>query len=109
MTTKLLPPAPADEEYRLPDCEARWAATLALMTGHAQACCEAHRQGMARKIAAHLHELGACEGLSFHFQALLASLHGRWVALAAPAAELATGLPTRAQAAAWLPLPETVQ
>jgi hypothetical protein len=105
MTAIWTNPAPADEEYSLPVAEAQLAATLALMTGHAQACCEAHRHAMARKIVGHLAELGRCDRLSFHFKALLASLRGRWVAQCAPE-EVQALPPVQTRFIAWQGAPK---
>lgn len=66
---------------RLPTAEAVLAATLALMTGHAQACCEEHRWVMLRKIVANLHLLAHHPGLSAGFKAVAGQLHAMWARL----------------------------
>lgn len=63
---------------RLPTAEAVLAATLALMTGHAQACCEEHRWVMLRKIVANLHLLAHHPGLSAGFKTVAEQLHAMW-------------------------------
>ena len=106
-------PVSADEEYALPGVEALLAGTLALMTGHAQACCDGHRDAMARKIAAQLGWIGELQGFTPHFRTVLGTLQARWLQQA--------GLPddAHAQAAAlsaaeqhralWLRAPEVLQ
>ncbi|GAA4429296.1 hypothetical protein [Acidovorax lacteus] len=108
-------PVSADEEYALPGVEALLAGTLALMTGHAQACCDGHRDAMARKIAAQLGWIGELQGFTPHFRTVLGTLRARWLQQA--------GLPddagAHAQAAAlsaaeqhralWLRAPEVLQ
>jgi hypothetical protein len=69
----------ADEEYELPCSEALLAGTLALMTGHAQACCGPHRERMAEKAAASLLTLSQHPLMSPGFRSLAWSLHGRWM------------------------------
>jgi hypothetical protein len=68
----------ADEEYSLPCAEALLAGTLALMTGHVQACCDNHRALMARKITANLAQLAEHPLLSPAFRAMLWNLRTRW-------------------------------
>lgn len=67
-----------DESYVLPGGEAVLASTLALMTGHTQAGCCAHREAMAAKIVSNLNALSQDPLLSPGFQALLWSLCQRW-------------------------------
>lgn len=67
-----------DESYTLPSGEAMLAGTLALMTGHTQAGCRAHREAMAAKIVSNLNTLSQDPLLSPGFQALLWSLRQRW-------------------------------
>jgi hypothetical protein len=67
-----------DEEYQMPCAEALLASTLALMTGHAQACCDDHRTLMAARIAGNLAQLAEHALLSPQFKTLLWSLRGRW-------------------------------
>ncbi len=72
-------PRHADEEYGMPCAEALLAGALALMTGHAQACCAAQRELMARKVADNLQLLAGHCGLSPDFRALLSRLQHHWV------------------------------
>lgn len=67
-----------DEEDQLPCAEALLAGTLALMTGHAQACSEGQRQLMATKIVSNLSQLTEHPLLSQPFRAALCNLHVRW-------------------------------
>ena len=66
------------EGQRLPSAEAVLAATLALMTGHAQACCEEHRWVMLTKIVANLHLLAQNPGVSPGFKAVIEQLYAMW-------------------------------
>lgn len=79
-----------DQEYRLPCAEALLAGTLALMTGHAQACCEDRRRLMGARIVSQLDQLAQHGRLSPVFRAALANLRTHWEVLqqrdAAPAA-----------------------
>lgn len=68
----------ADEEYGMPCAEALLAGALALMTGHAQACCAGQRGVMARKVADNLHMLARHSALSPEFRTMLAKLQQRW-------------------------------
>lgn len=68
----------ADEEYGLPCAEALLAGTMALMTGHAQACCEGQRALMARKVADNLQLLSRHAALSAPFRAMVVNLAQRW-------------------------------
>lgn len=74
----------ADEEYQLPCAEALLAGTLALMTGHAQACCEAHRQRMAHKIVENLAQLSEHPILTPQFRTALYNLRGHWQQMQQP-------------------------
>lgn len=67
-----------DEEYHLPCAEALLAGTLALMTGHAQACCDNNRQLMNAKIISNLSQLAEHALLSPQFRAALRSLRAHW-------------------------------
>jgi hypothetical protein len=67
-----------EEEYTMPCAEALLAGTLALMTGHVQACCDDHRILMARKIASHLSVLSEHPLLSPQFKTMLWNLRERW-------------------------------
>ena len=71
-------PATLDEEYTLPRAEALLAGTLALMTGHAQACCDNHRGLMSQKIVSNLTQLAQHAPLSPSFKTMLWNLRGRW-------------------------------
>jgi hypothetical protein len=72
-------PAPQhDEEYTMPCSEALLAGTMALMTGHVQACCGAHREAMAGKIVSNLTALAEDPMLSPDFKTLLWALRQRW-------------------------------
>jgi hypothetical protein len=66
------------EEYELPDAEALHAATLALMTGHAQQSCPQRRSLMARKIRSNLFFLYQHPGLTPELRRVLQRLHGMW-------------------------------
>lgn len=73
---------PNDENaYFLPRSEALLAATLALMTGHAESDCAHQRAQLAFKIGANLQALAAQAGLSAALRALVWRLHGHWEAL----------------------------
>ena len=61
-----------------PCVQALLAATMALMTGHAQACCEDHRNLMAEKVAVNLQELSRHPLITPAFQAVAWSLHLQW-------------------------------
>ncbi len=71
--------AARDEEYEMPCAEALLAGALALMTGHAQACCDHHRDELARKIVENLSVLSQHAMLSPDFKTVVWSLHTRWV------------------------------
>ena len=70
-----------EEVYHLPSAEALLAGTLALMTGHAQACCDNNRQLMAAKIVANLSQLTEHPVLSPQFQTAVWNLRKHWQAL----------------------------
>lgn len=102
-----------DEEYRLPCAEALLAGTLALMTGHMQACCDTHRAAMGRKIVANLQMLGQMEAFTPHFRTMLWNLQSRWAQQGAaqgsePAAHQSLSVAEQRRAL-WVPAPETVQ
>ena len=67
-----------EEEYAMPCAEAVLAATLALMTGHAQTCCDGRRALMARKIVSSLALLSEHPLLSPQFKTMLWNLRERW-------------------------------
>ncbi|SFU34277.1 hypothetical protein SAMN05216350_101424 [Polaromonas sp. YR568] len=69
----------AADAQGLPPAEALLAGTLALMTGHAQACCEGQRALMAKKIISHLFMLSRHPGAPPNFKAIAANLHPLWV------------------------------
>ncbi|WP_326539254.1 hypothetical protein [Pseudorhodoferax sp.] len=71
-------PRHADEEYGMPCAEALLAGALALMTGHAQACCAGQRDLMARKVADNLQLLARHPSLSAEFRSMLVQLQRRW-------------------------------
>ncbi len=77
-TPRLTESDDAQESYTLPCAEAMLAATLALMTGHAQSCCDDHRALMTHKVLQHLQLLARHPVLSADFRSLLAGLHVRW-------------------------------
>lgn len=95
-----------NEEYTLPTTEALLASTLALMTGHVQACCVTHREAMLGKIVSNLASLSADPMLSPGFKTLLWSLRGRW--LNQPPTDSLTPLPA-AERHLWHMSPEVVQ
>jgi hypothetical protein len=64
-----------------PSAEALLAGTLALMTGHAQGCCEDHRALMTKKIIANLLMLSSHPEASSGFRAMVAKLHAMWIRL----------------------------
>ncbi len=95
------------EEYGMPCAEALLASTLALMTGHAQACCADHRELMAEKTVASLQVLSQHPLMSEGFRAVALRLHDRW-ALEAQGARPADISPT-APRALWHTTPEVIQ
>lgn len=104
------PANPSDgqhEEYGMPCAEALMASTLALMTGHAQACCADHRELMAEKTAASLRVLSEHPLMSPGFRAVALRLHDRW-AIEARSAQAETISPT-APRALWHTTPEVIQ
>jgi len=108
-------PGHRDEEYSMPCAEALLAGTLALMTGHAQACCDGHREAMGRKIAANLQLLADADGFTGHFRTVVWSLQARWALQAqAPDRDAASAANAALSAAEqrrvlWLAAPEAVQ
>lgn len=62
----------------MPCAEALLAGALALMTGHAQACCAGQRDLMARKVAHNLQLLARHPSLSAGFRSMLVQLQRRW-------------------------------
>ena len=101
-----------DEEYSLPCTEAVLAGTLALMTGHAQACCCSQRDALGRKIVAGLHQLAHSDQFTPHFRALLGSLQHKWVQQCAADAQAPRSAALSAaeqRRALWVQAPRTVQ
>ena len=101
-----------DEEYSLPCAEAVLAGTLALMTGHAQACCSSQRDALGRKIVAGLHQLAHSNQFTPHFRALLGSLQNRWAQQCAADAQVPRSAALSAaeqRRALWVQAPRTVQ
>lgn len=94
----------SDEEYGMPCAEALLAGTLALMTGHAQACCAGQRGVMAHKVVANLDLLVRHPGLSPAFRAMLGQLQRRWVQQEGGGEPM--GLPPQAL---WHTAPQAVQ
>ncbi|MDR7305025.1 hypothetical protein [Rhodoferax saidenbachensis] len=94
------------EEYTMPCAEALLAGTLALMTGHVQACCGAHREAMVAKIVSNLTALTEDPMLSPGFKTLLWSLRSRWLdqSRGSPLAQLPS-----AERGLWHSSPEAVQ
>lgn len=68
----------ANEEYSLPCVEALLGGTLALMTGHVQACCDKQRGLMGLKIANNLSRLAEHPRLTPQFRTMLSNLRARW-------------------------------
>ena len=66
------------EQYTMPCAEALLADTLALMTGHVQACCDGRRELMAKKIVSSLFFLAEHPLLSPQFKTMLWNLRTRW-------------------------------
>lgn len=100
------PQAHLNEEYTMPCAEALLAGTMALMTGHVQACCGAHREAMVGKIVANLTALAEDPLLSPGFKTLLWALRQRWQThgQGAPLAQLPA-----AERSLWHSSPEAVQ
>ncbi|MBO9678009.1 MAG: hypothetical protein J7556_07205 [Acidovorax sp.] len=101
--------AARDEEYSLPCAEALLAGTLALMTGWAQACCDSHREPMARKIVANLQNLAQLEALTPHFRTMLWSLQTRWVQQCTNVRAGEALVAAEARRALWHSAPEALQ
>ena len=98
-----------DEEYSMPCMEALLAGTLALMTGYAQACCDSHREAMARKIATNLEALAQAQALSPHFRTMLWNLQARWQPQGLQEHASAALTAAEQRRALWLAAPEAVQ
>jgi hypothetical protein len=97
------------EEYALPRAESLLAATLALMTGYVQGCCDEHRGPMAQKVVQHLLSLSQHPLLTPDFQTLLWNLHTRWLEQSRQSAPRAPLQATPVDAAFWHKAPEVVQ
>ena len=69
------------EGQQLPSAEAVMAATLALMTGHAQACCDKRRWAMLTKTIANLRLLAQHPEVSSGFKSVADQLHAMWLRL----------------------------
>jgi hypothetical protein len=98
----------------LPCAEGLLAGTLALLTGHAQACCEDHRSLMAAKAASNLVQLSQHPLMSEGFKTVAWNLHLQWVqrvraaqCASKPAPAMQDG-PVHARAL-WHTTPEVVQ
>lgn len=101
-----------DEEYSLPCAEAVLAGTLALMTGHAQACCCSQRAALSEKVVAGLQQLAHSNHFTPHFRALLGSLQHKWVQQCAADAQAPRSAALQAaeqRRALWVQAPRTVQ
>ena len=61
------------------EAEVLLAGALALMTDHAQACCDNHRALVAQKIASSLYTLSRHPAVSNKTRAMALSLHARWM------------------------------
>ncbi|XAH25191.1 hypothetical protein AAFF27_08370 [Xylophilus sp. GW821-FHT01B05] len=59
--------------------EALLVGTLALMTGHAQACCDMHRETMARKVVVRLQCLARHAAFTPHFRTAVENLQACWL------------------------------
>lgn len=95
----------SDEEYHLPCAEALLAGTLALMTGHVQACCDDHRQLMNAKIVANLAHLAEHPILSPQFRTALGNLRTHWQVLERQRA----AVPAAGDPRLWFATPSSVQ
>lgn len=100
----------ADEEYGMPPAEAMLAGALALMTGHAQACCADQRALMAHKTAEQLWLMSEHPAVSGGLREMARQLHARWVVPGAVGenarAAAVDGEPSRAL---WHTTPEVIQ
>lgn len=99
----------------MPAAEALIASTLALMTGHAQACCAAQRELMAEKTSASLLMLSRHPLVSPGFRAVAMKLHGQWVPAQARQPDAAFSPPSPhspyspQSRALWHTTPEVIQ
>lgn len=81
-------PSPTETEYTLPLAEALLAATLALMTGHAQTACHHQRRLMAFKIRANLFKLAEAADITPSFRMVVQRVQGCWETLALDSGDL---------------------
>ena len=95
-----------EEEYTMPCAEAMLAGTLALMTAHAQACCDDHKTLMARKIASHLLVLSEHPLLSPPFKTMLWNLREHWCGRVEPRQSTPTA---QSEQGLWHASPSAVQ
>lgn len=104
----------ASDVQGLPPAQALLAGTLALMTGHAQACCEGQRALLAQKITDNLLMLSRHVGAPPNFRAIAANLHPLWVRLLQqgsdqPQQGLSPADPSDTHRVLWHTTPETLQ
>jgi len=97
-----------------PPAQALLAGTLALMTGHAQACCEGQRALLAQKIIDNLLMLSRHAGAPPNFRAIAANLHPLWMRLSQPGPDqpqqgLLPADPSDTHRVLWHTTPETLQ
>ena len=98
----------------MPPAEALLAGTLALMTGHAQACCEGQRALLAKKIITNLFMLSRHPAAPPNFRAIAANLHHLWVRVLQPGSDqpqqgLLPADPSDTHRVLWHTTPETLQ
>lgn len=96
-----------DEEYTMPCAEAMLAGTLALMTGHVQACCAGQRDLIAKKIVSNLLSLAEHPQLSASFKSMLSNLRVRWLVVKIQDAQAVSG--TESDQKLWHGSPDVVQ
>lgn len=75
------PDAQLDSAAEKPCTEALLAGTLALMTGHAQACCAEHKALMMKKIIVNLQMLSNHAEVSLAFRSVASNLFVMWTRL----------------------------
>lgn len=71
-------PFPTEAEYELPCAEALLGATMAVMTAHAQACCDQRRALLAQKAASGLAALAEHPAFSPGFRTAAGDLREHW-------------------------------
>lgn len=101
--------AQTDDDVSLPCAEALVASTLALMTGHAQACCAERRTEMARQTASNLLSLAQNPLMSAGFRAMAHNLHARWATPALAGDVPSPVSPSEQSRALWHTTPEVIQ